>query len=245
MISRCYEGLLLIINNVGKVATELPKPKPKLDRTKTQTMNTDPGSSPTLKQQILDTWFKDTTSNRLDLPQTKRWFNGGKSFDKQLTRDFSDAVNKAGNGAFDDWMEDAVGSLALLVLLDQFARNIFRGSAKAFAFDPKAQSVCLDGLAKGFDKNLPITQRIFYYLPLEHAESHELQAESLKRFTALHAQSSQDLKEFTRRTLDSAIEHKAIIDAFGRYPYRNAVLSRENTLEEERWLADSNKRFGQ
>ena len=208
-------------------------------------MNTDPGPSSTLKHQIIDTWFKDATSNRLDLPQTKRWFNGGKSFDKLLTHEFSDAVNKAGNGAFDDWMEDATGSLALLVLLDQFTRNIFRGSAKAFAFDHKAQSVCLDGLTKDFDKNLPTTQRIFYYLPLEHAESHELQAESLKRFTTLHAQSSKDLQEFTRRTLDSAIEHKAIIDAFGRYPYRNAVLGRKNTTEEERWLAESTKRFGQ
>lgn len=138
-----------------------------------------------------------------------------------------------------------MGSLALLILLDQFTRNIFRGSAKAFAFDHKAQSVCLDGLSKGFDKNLPITQRKFFYLPLEHAESHELQAESLKRFTTLYEQSSNDLKEFTRRTLHSAIEHKAIIDAFGRYPYRNAVLGRENTAAEERWLAKSNKRFGQ
>ena len=208
-------------------------------------MNTDLGAFSTLQHQIIDTWFKDATSNRLDLPQTKRWFNGGKSFDKQLTHDFSDTVIKAGNGEFDTWMEDAMGSLALLILLDQFTRNIFRGSAKAFAFDHKAQSVCLDGLSKGFDKNLPITQRKFFYLPLEHAESHELQAESLKRFTTLYEQSSNDLKEFTRRTLHSAIEHKAIIDAFGRYPYRNAVLGRENTAAEERWLAKSNKRFGQ
>ena len=97
-------------------------------------MNTDLGAPSTLKHQIIDTWFKDAKSNRLDLPQSKRWFNGGKSFDKQLTRDFSDAVNKAGSGEFDDWMEDAVGSLALLILLDQFARNIFRGSAKAVSY---------------------------------------------------------------------------------------------------------------
>lgn len=208
-------------------------------------MGTDAESSSTLKQHVIDTWFKDETSGRLDLPQLKRWFGGGKSLDDKLTRDFSDAVVNAGNGDFDHWMEDAEGSLALLILLDQFTRNIYRGSAQAFTFDQKAQSVCLDGLAKGFDKRLPVMQRVFYYMPLEHAESHELQAESLKRFTALHEQSSSDMEEFTRRTLDSAIEHKAIIDTFGRYPYRNAVLGRENTRDEERWLSESNKRFGQ
>ena len=208
-------------------------------------MSTDAGPSSTLKKQVIDTWFKDEASGRLDLPQLKRWFNGGKSLDDQLTRDFSDAVNKAGNGDFDNWMEDAEGSLALLILLDQFTRKIYRGSAQAFTFDHKAQSVCLDGLAKGFDKDLPVMQRVFYYMPLEHAESHELQAESLKRFTALHEQCSNDLEEFTRRTLDSAVEHKAIIDEFGRYPYRNAVLGRESTRDEELWLTESNKRFGQ
>ncbi len=208
-------------------------------------MSTDAGSSSALKHQIIDCWFKDATSNRRDLPQVKRWFNGGNSFDEQLTQDYSDAVAKAGNGAFDKWMEDATGSLALLILLDQFTRNIYRGSAKAFAFDHKAQSVCLDGLSKSFDRELPIMQRVFFYMPLEHAESHKLQEESLRRFTALHAQSSSEFAQFTRRTLDSAIEHKAIIDMFGRYPYRNAVLGRENTAEEECWLAKSNKRFGQ
>jgi len=208
-------------------------------------MSTDTDPMSTLQQAIIDTWFKDDETGRLDLPQLKRWFNGGKTLDDHLRAEYSDVIDKAAAGEFDDWMNSPTGSLALLLLLDQFSRNIYRGSAKAFAFDKKAQTVCLNGLAKGFDQALPVMQRVFFYLPLEHAETDELQIESIKRSTAMHEQSGDELKVFTRRTLEAALEHKEIVDQFGRYPHRNAALGRTNTAEEELWLKEHSKSFGQ
>ncbi len=208
-------------------------------------MNRDTASTSAQQEAILATWFQDEETGRMDLPQPKRWFNGGKSFDEQLRQQFAHTLDKANEGELDSWTSDASGSLALLVLLDQFSRNIYRGSAKAFAYDEKAQLICRAAIDKDFDQALPVIQRVFFYLPLEHAESDEIQTESLRKFTELHENSSADLEEFTLKTLESAVEHKAIIDQFGRYPHRNAALNRQNTAEEDQWLTEHSKSFGQ
>ena len=196
-------------------------------------------------QHVLDTWFKDEATGRMDLPQTKRWFMGGLELDQQLSSQYSHTLLLAGENKLDHWMDTAQGTLALIILLDQFNRNINRGTAGAFAHDAKAVTVSKHALAMGYTKELPISQRLFCYMPFEHDETDESQSQSVALFTQLKEEAPEDFSEFADRTLASAIEHKDIIDKFGRYPYRNAVLQRRSTEEELAWLANENKRFGQ
>jgi len=196
-------------------------------------------------QDILDTWFRDEASGKMDVPQGKRWFMGGKALDDSLTAHYSDVMNAAGKGHLDDWLDSPEGTLALIVLMDQFNRNINRGTAAAFALDSKALRACKHALANGYDTTLPITQRVFCYLPLEHDETFVSQSASVELFRMLTDIAPPELEEFTRSTLEYALDHQAIIERFGRYPHRNAVLGRTSSPEEIDWLEKENKRFGQ
>lgn len=194
---------------------------------------------------ILDFWFRDPQSGRRDLPLTKRWFQQGQSLDAPVIAQFGDWIEPASQGARDHWQDTAAGSLALMLLLDQFPRHVWRRQAQAFAFGEAALARCRSGLAAGHDQALPLVQRVFYYLPLEHSESLEDQRDSVTLFTRLRDTAPPELAEFAHRTWESAIEHQAIIEQFGRYPHRNAVLGRESTAAEADWLQASGKNFGQ
>ncbi|MFK8079984.1 MAG: DUF924 family protein [Granulosicoccus sp.] len=196
-------------------------------------------------RRVLTAWFEDKESGRMDLPQSRRWFNGGKAFDTQLAESFGQVLEDANGGKLDHWQESANGALALVIVLDQFNRNIYRKTAKAFAHDPLALKVSEHALQKGFDQQIPTVQRIFLYLPFEHCESRAAQERSVALFSALFEQANEPQAEFTQRALDSAIEHQQIIERFGRYPYRNAVLGRTSTVDEMQWLAEQQSRFGQ
>ncbi|NND92179.1 MAG: DUF924 domain-containing protein [Granulosicoccus sp.] len=194
---------------------------------------------------VLDFWFRDEATGRMDLPQGQRWFKGGKALDEQLEQRFAALLARGRDGQLDDWLQDAQGTLALIVLLDQFNRNIHRGTAEAFAADAQALAACLHALEQAYPAQLPLTQQVFCFLPLEHDESVASQERSVALFEALAAQAPPELQEFAQGTADFAREHKSIIDRFGRYPYRNAVLGRTSTPAELEWLAQSNTRFGQ
>lgn len=196
-------------------------------------------------QTVLEFWFCDESTGRLDLPQSKRWFMGGEALDAELRERFSEAVERARSGHLDHWLTSPSGALALIVLLDQFNRNIHRGTAAAFAADAKALTACHHALAMHYTDALPLTQRMFCYLPLEHAESAESQVLSLALFEELARVAPDELQEFAAGLVQYAREHKEIIDRFGRYPYRNEVLGRQSTQQELDWLQLENKRFGQ
>lgn len=196
-------------------------------------------------QQVLSTWFLDVETGRMDVPQSKRWFMGGQTLDDELTRQYSATLDAARNDQLGSWMDDAQGTLALIVLTDQFNRNIHRGTAEAFALDAIALQACNHALTHAFDQTLPVTQRVFCYMPLEHDETLESQERSIALFRALDQQAPPELKDFTEGTLQYALEHQAIIEQFGRYPHRNAVLGRSSTQAELDWLEKENKRFGQ
>jgi len=136
------------------------------------------------------------------------------------------AHQTAARGCHTDWEERPEGALALILLLDQIPRNIYRGSAHAFATDPRAREVARRALARGFDKGYEPALRCFFYLPFEHSESAEDQALSVKLFVALGDE------EFTKY----AIVHRDIIERFGRFPHRNAVMGRETTTDEQAFL---------
>ncbi|MFT4725528.1 MAG: hypothetical protein ACI9UN_000023 [Granulosicoccus sp.] len=194
---------------------------------------------------VIETWFKDDISGRMDLPQPKRWFMGGPELDQKLNSQYSQTLIKAGANKLDHWLESAQGTLALIIVLDQFNRNIHRGSAAAFEHDIKAVAASKHALAMGYTDQLTVSQRIFCYMPFEHDESAESQSQSVALFKQLKEDAPTESSEFAGRALASAIEHKDIIDKFGRYPHRNAVLDRVSTDDELAWLESENKRFGQ
>lgn len=198
----------------------------------------------TTAQDVLDFWFRDAASGRMDLPQSQRWFRGGSALDQELAERFGPTLTLAREGRLNQWRESDSGTLALIIVLDQFNRNINRGTAEAFAGDAQALSLCHHAIAMNYPDQWPLTHRVFCYMPLEHDESVESQERSVALFSKLPDIAPPELQDYARGTLDYARQHKEIIDRFGRYPYRNAVLERHSTAEEEEWLANG-KRFGQ
>jgi len=185
---------------------------------------------------VLDFWFTEDMS--------KRWFTGGMELDEEIRGRFGKLVGLAQDGGLADWEAEPRNRLALVIVLDQFSRNIFRGKSKAFAGDARAQRLTTDALARGFDEQLPWMGRVFLYMPLMHAESLPLQEESVRRFTALAAAAPESLRDSLRSSLDFAIQHRDIIARLGRFPYRNAALGRTNTALEFDFLKIG-PRFGQ
>ncbi|MEQ1709356.1 MAG: DUF924 family protein [Terricaulis sp.] len=154
------------------------------------------------------------------------WFKKDSAFDETLSQRFEAAHHGAARGDFTAWQASAEGALALLLLLDQIPRNIYRGSAHAFAADGLAQAIALQAIANGHDAATPMPLRIFFYLPLEHAENLALQT----RCVALcEAAGNAEYTKF-------AVLHRDIIARFGRFPHRNAALGRVTTPEEQTFL---------
>ena len=154
------------------------------------------------------------------------WFQSTDQFDQEIRQKFLVANQLAATGALDDLKQTQMGTLALIILLDQFSRNIFRGAAAAFANDPRAQALTEHALENGFDKNVLTVQGLFFYLPFEHAEDLELQDRSVKLFVNLGDATS----------LQNAICHRDQIIRFGRFPDRNQALGLPSTKAEEEFL---------
>ena len=147
-------------------------------------------------------------------------------------------------GGLSDWESDPHHRLALVLLLDQFTRNIHRGRPQAFAGDARAQALVTEALTQGLDARLPVVGRLFMYMPLMHAEDLALQEECVARFTMLQQQAPAPLRDTLAGNLRYAILHRDIVARFGRFPHRNAALGRPSTAEETAFLVDG-PRFGQ
>lgn len=155
-----------------------------------------------------------------------KWFRGGDAFDAACRERFATAHHAAARRAFDGWMSTAEGALALLLLLDQMPRNLFRGSAHAFATDGLARHFARRALDAGHDTAFEPALRAFFYLPFEHSEALADQDRSVALFEALGDANYRDY----------AIAHRDVIARFGRFPHRNAALGRDTTPEEQAWL---------
>ena len=160
----------------------------------------------------------------------KKWFAHDAAFDAAIRARFEALHLSASRGEHIDWAQTARGALALLVLLDQFPRNIWRGSAHAFATDPLARSVAEAALACGFDAQVEPALRPFFYLPFEHSERLQDQDRSLALCQALRDDAGDE------NTLRYAVLHRDIIIRFGRFPHRNRVLGRQTTAQEQAFL---------
>ena len=177
--------------------------------------------------EILEFWFGDGT----DPEHERRWFAQDAGFDQACRTGFLADHERAARGELDSWNDTPSSALALILLLDQFPRNIFRGTSRAFATDPKALAMAKDAVARGFDLALPPVQRPFIYLPFQHSETLDDQQESARLFHKLAA-------EHPAMTgyVDYAEHHMGVIRRFGRFPHRNAVLGRASTPEETEFI---------
>ena len=180
-----------------------------------------------LQKDILDFWFEET--------QPAQWFQVNEDFDNVIRERFGDAYESAKSGQFDDWQNNADGALALCILLDQMPRNMFRGTPQAFVTDNKALIVSKFAISKGLDVVLPLPKRRFLYLPFEHSENMNDQRRSVELF--------EKNKDDDPLGYDYAVRHLNVIEKYGRFPHRNKILGRDNTPEEEEYLAQPDAGF--
>jgi len=195
---------------------------------------------------ILSFWFKE---QELTAPQIDRrmdmWFSEDPVFDHEIEKEYGDDVSAACAGDLNHWAAESEGRLALIILIDQFRRNIYRNSAKAFSEDKLALKLCVEGAMEKKDQGLTPIQRVFFYMPLQHAESRKVQAKSVELFNRLAELVSPTYRETFLTVAQFAELHKDIVDQFGRFPHRNKLLGREDTAEEAEYLAGDSPDFGQ
>ena len=181
---------------------------------------------------ILRFWFGDADPAAA-IGQRPQWFTKDAGFDRATEDGFGIEIEMALAGGLREWHDSPAGTLALILLLDQFTRNVFRGTAKAFAGDTRALALARQAVASGQDRAMGIYQRLFVYLPFEHCEDMACQDASVSLIGAL---GDAELTRYAER-------HRAIIIRFGRYPHRNAVLGRQSTIAELQFLAEPGSSF--
>ena len=193
---------------------------------------------------VLDFWFG--TSNLSAVPPAdvrRRWFAGGPGFDAQIGAEF--AALLAHPDMVLDWVGTLPGSLAAIVVLDQFPRNVYRGTARAFGTDPLALEVASSVLDRQLDTLAGLHQRLFLYLPFEHAEDRAMQDRAVALCTRLLEDAPPEQAGDARLYLRFALEHQAVFRRFGRFPRRNRSLGRTDTAEEAAWMVEGGPGWGQ
>lgn len=194
---------------------------------------------------MLSFWFADGLQHGWpSSPLNDLWFGGGAAQDELIRQRFGALVDEALSGGLRDWEAPLTTRLALIVVLDQFTRNVHRGQARAFAGDPRAQQLVLQTLAQGQETALPTVARVFLYMPLMHAEDLALQDECVARFTQLCQTAPPERRDTLAGNLRFAQQHRDIVAQYGRFPYRNAALGRTDTAAETAFLKNG-PRFGQ
>ena len=202
--------------------------------------------SATTPKDVTTFWFRDATRSPEALERRGAvWFGAEPAFDRECATRFAVSLEDAARGALDDWTGTPQGRLALVILLDQMPRNIHRGSPAAFAHDEQAAAHCIAGIESGQDHSLHPVERVFLYMPLQHAEDLGLQHRSVERFESLAAEVDDAWRDRFAENAHYARLHRDIVERFGRFPHRNRVLGRESTEEELSYLADGAPTFGQ
>ena len=187
-------------------------------------------------REVIDFWFGPVDSTEYGKPR-EAWFKKSDAFDDAIRARFLELHRQAADGQLLPWQDAPESLLALIVVLDQFSRNLFRGSSRAFATDAAALAAAQLAVARGFDRLLLPVQRWFVYLPFEHAEDLALQLRSMELFEGLRGDPD------SAATIDYARRHFEIIARFGRFPHRNAILGRVSTPEEIEFLQQPGSGF--
>jgi uncharacterized protein (DUF924 family) len=197
-------------------------------------------------EQILTYWFGELEGpTDFDTNKSKLWWMGGDAIDREIRERFAETYEEAKAGRLDAWLSAPRSALALVILLDQFSRNLGRGTPEAFACDSMALKACQRAIEQGLDQQLRPIERGFLYMPMMHAEDREVAKRCVVQFEKL----SQDIKRTCPSghpdALSHAKQHAEIVICFGRYPHRNQILGRPSTLEEVEFLNKGGPTFGQ
>ena len=195
-------------------------------------------------RELRELWFGHLPLSAARLAERMRfWFGGDepqeerRARDEQLRARFEPLVVQAAEGKLAGWAASPRRRLSLILLLDQLPRNIYRDTPRAFAADDRALALTVSGIQSGADAALDVVERIFFYMPLEHAESLEAQDESVAAYRRLLDETPEALREALAGVLEHAEAHRAVIERFGRFPHRNRILGRATTPEERKYLS--------
>lgn len=198
-------------------------------------------------ESILEFWFGTDPDDQVTAKQQgKLWWQKRDDTDAMILQRFGSYVQEAASGVLEPWTASPEGLLALIILTDQFPRNMYRETPQSFAFDHQARAWCKQGLAAGMDLTLRPIQKVFFYLPLEHSESLADQEQSVQLFSGLAAadiDNGQQKGQTFTGYVDYAIRHRDIIARFGRFPHRNRILGRVSSIEEESFLKEKGSSF--
>jgi uncharacterized protein (DUF924 family) len=186
-------------------------------------------------REVIDFWF--------DPRAEKLWFERNDAFDGEIRARFADLIGQAAAGRLDSWEGRPAEALALIIVLDQFPRNIHRGLPLAFAADPLARSVAHRAIGRGFDLALPRSRHFFFYLPFEHSEDLVDQKRSVALFRAWADSCPPEKRVEAEHHCGYILRHQEIIQRFGRFPHRNAALGRTTTPEEAEFLKEPRSSF--
>lgn len=190
--------------------------------------------------EILTFWFGDM--GHADLPsgdRTNLWFGENAQLKDAMIKSFGKEYQDATEGKLKGWSKSPRGRLALIILLDQFSRSLYRNSEKAFEHDTKAQQLSIEGLRDKMDQSLTLIERVFFYMPLVHAEDSNIQEQSIQLFQHLVSLSMTETTQVYQLFLAYAYAHFRVIKEFGRFPQRNHILGRRSTDAEEAFLKSS------
>lgn len=188
-------------------------------------------------QAVLDSWFLPEAAEGFGASRPT-WFRKDDAFDAAIKDRFGTLIEQGLRGELDGWAGEARSALARIVVLDQFTRNVFRGTPRSFAGDPQALAGASAMVGSRYDEALPPFMRAFVYMPFEHCEALAAQDEAVRLFTRL-AGTDPEMASM----LDYAHRHRAVIERFGRFPHRNDILGRRSTAEEAAFLLEPGSRF--
>ncbi len=200
---------------------------------------------------VRDFWFGKLPLSADGMSRRVRFWFGGDSTalhlqrDAQIRRRFGRLLQRAARGELAAWADGPRRRLSLIILLDQFPRHIHRGTPRAFEYDAQALALTLSGMQSAADAALDVVERIFFYMPLQHAEVRDVQDESVAAYRRLLTEAPQEVRSLFEGALRSAENHRDIIERFGRFPHRNRGLGRASTPAEEDWLRSGGETFGQ
>lgn len=187
--------------------------------------------------ELLSFWFGDL--GHADLPTSDRtnlWFGENPELKDIMIKTFGKDYEAALENQLKEWADTPRGRLALIILLDQFSRSMHRNSENAFKYDKKAQQLCIEGLRKKMDQSLTLIERVFFYMPLVHAEDEKIQDQSIQLFQNLVSLSMSETTQVYQLFLAYAYAHFRVIKEFGRFPQRNSMLGRKSTADEVAFL---------
>ncbi|MFC7515598.1 DUF924 family protein [Herbaspirillum sp. GCM10030257] len=193
---------------------------------------------------ILDFWFGSEADDKAVADgQAKLWWSKNAAVDLAMRERFATLTDKAASHALDDWADTSAGLLALILLTDQFPRNMYRETPRSFAFDALALAWCKQGLGDGLYATLRPIEQVFFFLPLEHSESLDDQDHAVELFAELLAKAPPPHRDTFAGFHDFALRHREVIRRFGRFPHRNDILGRTSTPEELAFLQEKGSRF--